>query len=198
MNKKRILFLNIIMVFLIILVSNYYNNYNLLKQPPSKKWSKEVQIGSGLGKNTPIVIKEENRLLVAYEDTKKIKICEMDLKGAEIKTTEYDVEEELLKNLIFTKNDGGYILMYNGSKSGTPYLESIVLDKELNMIKKETEEGILLTEQIDSENIALSYKDKIKVVNTVTSEYVEVPVENVTMLTANKNKDDFFDMLFRR
>jgi hypothetical protein len=191
MNKKRILFLNIIMVFLIILVSNYYNNYNLLKQPPSKKWSKEVQIGSGLGKNTPIVIKEESRLLVAYEDTKKIKICEMDLKGAEIKTTEYDVEEELLKNLIFTKNDGGYILMYNGSKSGTPYLESIVLDKELNMIKKETEEGILLTEQIDSENIALSYKDKIKVVNTVTSEYVEVPVENVTMLTANKNKDDF-------
>lgn len=189
MNKKRMLFLTIIMVFLIILIGNYCNNYNLLKQPPSEKWSKEVQIGSGTGKNSPIIIKEENRVLVAYDDSKKIRICETDLIGKEIKTTEYDVEEELLKNLIFTKNNSGYVLVYNSSKSGVDYSESIILDKELNIIKREIEEGVLSVEQIDNENIVLSYKDKIHVINTVSNEKIEVPVEDVTMLTANKNKD---------
>ncbi|WP_346940426.1 hypothetical protein [uncultured Clostridium sp.] len=189
MNKKRMLFISTIIVFLIILIGNFFNNYNLLKQPPSEKWSKEVKIGSGLGKNTPLIIKEENRLLVAYEDTKKIKICETDLNGKEIKTTEYAVEEELLKNLIFTKTDNGYDLIYNSSKSSIDYLERLVLDEGLNLVKKETEEGITFTEQIDSENIVLAYKDKIKVVNTVSNENVEIPVENLRMITANKSKD---------
>jgi hypothetical protein len=189
MNKKKILFTSIIVVFLMILIGNYLNNYNLLKQPPSEKWSKEVKIGSGSGKNTPVIIKEENRLLVAYEDTKKIKICETDLNGKEIKTKEYDIEEELLKNLIFTKTDKGYTLIYNSTKSSIGYLEKLILDEELNLVKKEVEEGIIFTEQIDSKNIVLAYKNKIKVVNTVSNENVEVPVENLSMLTANKSKE---------
>ncbi len=189
MNKKRILFLSIIIGFLTIVIGNYLNNYNLLKQPPSEKWSKEVKIGSGLGKNTPVIIKEENRLLVAYEDTKKIKVCETDLDGKEIETKEYAVEEELLKNLIFTKTDKGYILIYNSNKSSIDYLEKLVLDEELNLVKREIEEGITFTEQIDSKNIVLAYKDKIKVVNTASNENIEIPVENLSMLTANKSKD---------
>lgn len=189
MSKKKILFLSIIMGFLIILIGNYLNNYNLLKQPPSEKWSKEVKIGSGVGKNTPVIIKEENRLLVAYEDTKKIKICETDLDGKEIKTKEYAIEEELLKNLIFTKTDKGYTLIYNSTKSSIDYLEKLVLDEELNLVEKEIEEGITFTEQIDSKNIVLAYKDKIKVVNTVSNENIEVPVEKLSMLTAQKSKD---------
>jgi len=178
------------MGFLIIVIGNYLNNYNLLKQPPSEKWSKEVKIGSGLGKNTPVIIKEENRLLVAYGDTKKIKVCETDLNGKEIKTKEYAVEEELLKNLIFTKTDKGYTLIYNSNKLSIDYLEKLVLDEELNLVKREIEEGITFTEQIDSKNIVLAYKDKIKLVNTVSNENIEVPVENLSMLTANKSKDE--------
>ncbi len=58
------------------------------------------------------------------------------------------------------------------------------------MVKREIEEGITFTEQIDSKNIVLAYKDKIKLVNTVSNENIEVPVENLNMLTANKSKDE--------
>lgn len=191
MNKRRILFLSIIMVFLIILVGNYFNNYNLLKNPPSKEWSKEVQIGSGNGKNSPVIIEEENRLLIAYGDTKKLKICETDLNGKEIRTIDYDIEEELLKNLIFTKSNNGYALMYNSSKAGEPYSESITLDKDLNLIKHDKKDGVLLTEQIDNENIVLSFKDKVQVINTVSNEKVEVPAKDIKMITASKNKNGF-------
>lgn len=203
MNKRRVLFLSIIVVFLAIVVGSYYNNYNLLKQPPSKEWSKEVKVGSGKGKNSPVIIKEKNRLLIAYEDTKKIKICETDLNGKEIRTIEYDVEEELLKNIIFTKNSSGYTLMYNSSKSGEPYSESIILDKDLSQIRNDKEGGVLLTEQIDNENIILSFKDKIQVINTVSNEILEVPAKDITMITASKNKNGFLicyledDQLFK-
>ncbi|MEG1257247.1 hypothetical protein [Clostridium sp.] len=188
-KKKQALLLIVVITFIFILTGSYFNNYNLLKQPPSETWSKEVQLGSGGQKNSPVIIKETERLLTAYEDTKKLKICETDLNGKILRTEEYEVNEELLKNVVFTKSSDGYILMYNSSKSGQGYLENIILDKDLNVVNRKIVEGVEHTYQIDSSNIVISYNDKIEVVNTLEDKSSSVMVEELSMVTASASKD---------
>jgi len=188
-KKKQVLFLIIIITFILILTGSYFNNYNLLKQPPSETWSKEVQLGSGGQKNSPVIIKEKDRLLTAYEDTKKLKICETDLSGKLLRTEEYDVDEELLKNVVFTKSSDGYVLMYNSSKSGQGYLENIILDKDLKVVNRKILEGVEHTYQIDSSNIVIAYNDKIEVINTLEDKSSSVMVEDLSMITASSSKD---------
>ncbi|MEG2289348.1 MAG: hypothetical protein RSA29_03815 [Clostridium sp.] len=188
-NIKKLLLGVIGIVFILILTGSYLNNYNLLKEPPSETWSKEVEIGVGSGKNSPVLIKEENRLLTAYEASGKLKICETDLNAKVIRTVDYDIEEDFLKNMIFLKSDTGYILMYNSSKASKGYLEKITLDKDLNLVSREIIEGVDATYQADDSNVVFSYEDKLEVLNTITNKSVSVPSTKVSDLTASANKD---------
>ncbi|MEG0308872.1 MAG: hypothetical protein RR636_13070 [Clostridium sp.] len=188
-NKRKVLFSVVGIVFILILIGSYINNYSLLSEAPSKTWSKEVEIGTGRGKNSPVIIKEEDRLLTAYEDVGKLRICETDLNAKVIKTVDYEIEEELLKNMMFSKNANGYTLMYNSSKSGQGYMEKILVDKDLNLINRAVVEGIESTYQVDDSNIVSLYEDKLEVLNTVKNTSVTVPTTKVSVLTASASKD---------
>ncbi len=185
-NRRKIFLLVIIISFILILTGSYFNNYNLLKEPPSQTWSKEVKIGTGAGKNTPVIIKEEDRLLVAYDDTKKIKVCETDLNGVVQRTFEYDTDEELFKNIAFARSNDGYVLMYNSSVSQENYMEYINLDKELNVVTREKVKGVDSIYQIDSNNLTIAYSNRIEVVNTLNNVSSAVPAEKVSMISASK------------
>jgi hypothetical protein len=190
-NKKNLVGIGIIAVFLITLIFQYTYNYNLLKSPPSSLWSKEVKVGNGNTKNNPIVIKEANQILVAYDDVKSLNISTTDSKGQSLETKNFSVEEEFIKDILFLKTNTGYVLGYNSTTKGIGYFEKLILDKELNLVKKERIEDINYMYQMDSSNYILAFKDKIQILNSVTDKAQEVKVSDVSMITGTKNGNGF-------
>ncbi|MEG0308871.1 MAG: hypothetical protein RR636_13065 [Clostridium sp.] len=192
MKKKRmVLFSFIIVTFILIVIGSYINNYNLEVQPPSEVWSKEVRLGTALGKNAPVVLKEESKLIVAYANDKKLNLCEVDLQGEILRTKEYNLSEELVNKVLLTNSSNGYILMYNSKNGGDGYLENIRLDKELNEINRETINGTKATCQLDNNNIIVGYDDRVEIINTLESTSIVVPAQNVSMISISSTKTGF-------
>lgn len=187
-NKSGII---VILVFLTILILHYFYNYDLYKQPPSTLWSKEVKVGSGNVLNNPIFIKEQDRLLVAYDDEKKLQLSVTDLNGKSILNKTFNVDEEFIKDVLFLKSKDGYVLGYSSTKSSVGYLEKFILDKDLNLVKKENINGLNSTNQIDESNYTIGYNDKIELINTVSNKVQTVKATNVSMITGSKSANGF-------
>lgn len=180
------------LVFLVILGFHYIYNFNLLKNPPSKLWSKEVKVGYAKSNINPILIKEEDRLLVGYSDEKKLHISVSALDGKVKEAKEYPVEEEFIKNILFLKTKDGYMLAYNSTKSGVGYMDRLFLDKDLNLITKDKVEKVNEIYELNSNNYLAAYEDKITVVNSQSQEEVSVPAKDIGMIAGSKTKTGFF------
>jgi hypothetical protein len=191
-NKKKIVGVGIILVFFITLVFHFQNYYNLYKLPPSELWSKEVEIGKGNVKNNPVIIKEEDKILTAFDDNKKLHIVITDLMGKMLSSKNFEVEEEFIKDIIFVKTKNGYELGYNSNIDGMGYLDKFILDKELNVVNKEKMEGVNYTYQLDESNYVSAYVDKIEVINSISNKIQKVESDNTFMLTGSKTEDGFF------
>jgi hypothetical protein len=161
-NKSGII---VILVFFTILILHYFYNYNLYKQPPSTLWSKEVKVGNGHVLNNPLIIKEQDRLIVAYDDEKSLHLTATDLNGKLLLNKTFEVNEEFIKDILFLKTKDGYILGSSSTKSSVGYLEKFILDKDFNLVKKENIEGLNNTNQIDDSNYTIAYNDKIELIN---------------------------------
>ncbi|MEG1257246.1 hypothetical protein [Clostridium sp.] len=190
-KRGKVLFSLIIVTFILILIGSYMNNYNLEIQPPSETWSKEVSLGTALGKNAPVILKEESKIIIAYANDNKLNLCETDLHGKVSRTKEYDLTEDLVCKVLLTKSSAGYILMYNSVDGGEGYLENIILDKDLNEIKRETIRGPEVACQLDNNNLVVSYDDRIEIINTLESKSISLPAEKVNMISASTTKDGF-------
>lgn len=178
--------LTVIITFGVILFSNYKYNINLFSNPPSEKWSKEVVVGQSKAKNNPIIIKLQNKLLIAYDGEKTLNVTERRLTGEEINSFQYKAEEELMKNVVFLETKEGYILSYNSTKEQKPYSEEIYLDKNLNEINRKITEGVEFIFQSDSNTFIRKINNTIEVIDTIKdSKYsVNVNENQVKELTA--------------
>ncbi len=190
-KKKIILIFLIIVTCILILIGSYKNNYNLAIQPPSKTWSKEVSVATATTKNAPVILKEENRIIVAYENNKNLNIVETNSIGEVLNNKQYEVNEELMNNVLLTKSVDGYIVMLNSIEGGEGYLLKVYLDKDLNEINRENIKGINSTYQLDNNNIVVAYKDKLEIINTLEDKTLSIPAKNTDMLSASKNKEGF-------
>jgi len=190
-NKKKIVGIGIILGFFITLVFHFQNYYNLFKLPPSELWSKEVEIGKGNVKNNPVIIKEKDKILTAFDDDKKLHIATTDLTGKILSSKNFDVEEDFIKDIIFVKTKDGYKLGYSSSSNGVGYLDNFILDKEFNVINKEKIEGINYTHQLDEVNYVAAYDDKIEVIDTINNKVQRVNSNNTSMLTGSKTDNGF-------
>ncbi len=192
MKKKKILLIFLIIVTcILILIGSYKNNYNLAIQPPSKTWSKEVSVATATTKNAPVILKEENRILVAYENNKNLNIVATNTIGEVLQTKEYEVNEELVNNVLLTKGVDGYILMLNSIVDGEGYLLKIYVDKDLNEVNRENIKGINSTYQLDNNNIVVAYNDRLEIINTLEDNTVSIPANTIDMLSACKSKEGF-------
>lgn len=190
-KKKMLLIFLIIVTCILILIGNYKNNYTLEIQPPSKTWSKEVSIATATTKNAPVILKEENRILVAYDNNKNLNIVETNAVGEVLNNKQYEVNEELINNVLLTKSVDGYILMLNSIEDSEGYLLKVYIDKDLNEVSRENIKGINSIYQLDNKNIVVAYEDKLEIINTVEDKMVSIPAKNTDMLSATKNKDGF-------
>ncbi|MFR1710358.1 MAG: hypothetical protein ACLSV2_15845 [Clostridium sp.] len=190
-KKKILLFCLIIITGILILVGSYKYNYSLEIQPPSEIWSKEVSVGTAITKNTPVVLNEDNRILVAYENNKNLNISETDIMGKLIQIKEYKIDEELMNDVLFTKSSDGYILMINSVEVGDGYLLKIYLDKDLNEVNREKINGVKVTCQLDNNTIIAAYSDKIEIINMLENSIVSVSANNTNMISSSKDKDGF-------
>lgn len=191
-NEKKIVGIGIILVFFITLVFHFQNYYNLYKLPPSELWSKEVEIGKGNVKNNPVIIKEEDKILAAFDDNKKLHIVITDLMGKMLSSKNFEVEEEFIKDIIFVKTKSGYELGYSSNINGVGYLDNFILDKELDVVNKEKMEGINYTYQLDESNYVVAYADKIEVVSSINDKVQKIDSNNTSMLTGSKTENGFF------
>ncbi|MEG0774158.1 hypothetical protein [Clostridium sp.] len=191
-SKKNIVGIGIIVVFLLTLFFQYTYSYDLYKKPPSNLWSKEVKVGNGNTKTNPIVIKEDKRILVAYDDIKRLSISSTDSKGQPISSKNFSVDEEFIKDTLFVKTNNGYILGYNSTINSVGYLEKLFLDEELNLVKRERIEGVNFIYQLDSNNYVLAYKDKIEIIDSIRDKNQDVKVSDVSMITGSKVNNGFF------
>ncbi len=190
MKKLRYALYSVIaIVFFGILFFNYKYNENLFSQPPSGKWSKEVTIGQSESINNPVLIKEKDRLLVAYDGEKKLHITETDLMGKVIKTKDYDVDEELIKKMVFLETEDGYILSYNSTKSQEEYAEEIYLDKDLNIIDKKIIKGVSLTTQANSSSLVRKVNDTIEFIETKENNRITIPENNIKELVVSETSE---------
>lgn len=190
-NRKKIVGIGIILVFFITLVFHFQNYYNLLKLPPSELWSKEVEIGKGNVRNNPVIIKEGDKILTAFDDNKKMHIVITDLMGKILENKDFDVEEEFIKDIVFVKTKDGYKLGYSSTSNGVGYLDNFILDKELNVINKEKIEGINYTYQFDESNYVAAYDNKIEVINSINNKVQTANSNNTSMLTGSKTDNGF-------
>lgn len=192
MKKKKIFsFCFIIITCILILVGSYKYNYSLAIQPPSEIWSKEVSVGTAITKNDPVILNEDNRILVAYENNKNLNVSETDIMGKLIQIKEYKIDEELINDVLLTKSSEGYVLMLNSVEGGDGYLLKLYLDKDLNEVNREKINGIKATCQLDDNSIVAAYSDKIEIINMLDNSIVSVSSNNTNMISASKNKDGF-------
>lgn len=178
------------LVFLVILGFHYAYNFNILKEPPSSLWSKEVKVGQGKMNTNSVLIKEENRLLVGYLDGKKLRISVSDLQGKVKEEKEYPIDEDFIKNIVFLKTKDGYTLGYNSTDNGTGYMDKLILDKDLTLMKKDKLEKVREIYQISNNNYLIAFEDRISIIDEKAQE-MSVPAKDIGMITGSKTKTGF-------
>lgn len=188
-NNKKIMIISVLILFIAIVSFNFYNNYSILKEPPSKEWSKEVQLGLGTANDRPVLIKEGERLLLAYEDVGKIIINEMDLLGNVTKEVTLNTNSDFVKNLMFVKAENGYNILFKYGNLSDATVRVVHLDKDINEVEREDLKEITLLYQVDNETIIIGSNDKIKVVNELQNIDTLIPTENLTEIMGTKAGD---------
>lgn len=178
------------LVLLVILGFHYFYNFNILKEPPSSLWSKEVKVGQGKMNTSSILIKEENRLLIGYLDGKNLHVSVSDLQGKVKEEKEYPIEEEFIKNIVFLKTKDGYMLGYNSTVNGTGYMDKLLLDKDLTLIKKDRVEKIREVYQLSNSNYLIAFENRISIIDEQSQE-ISVPAKDIGMITGSKTKTGF-------
>lgn len=188
-NNKKVMIISVLILVIVIISFNFYNNYSILKQPPSKEWSKEVEIGIGTANDRPVLIKEENRLLLAYEDVGKVIINEMDLLGNITKKLEINTNSDFVKNLMFVKAKDGYKVLFKYGNISDATVRVVELDKDINEVRREDLKDIKQVYQVDSETIVIGSNNQIKVVNEIQNIDTVIPIENLTEIMGTKAGD---------
>ncbi|MEG0774260.1 hypothetical protein [Clostridium sp.] len=191
-SKRKLAVLGIFLVFFITLFLHFENYYNLYKLPPSDQWSKEVEVGIGNAKNNPIVIKEKDRILIAFDDTRKLHLVTTDLNGTVLSNNTFELNEDFIKDVLFVKTKNGYRLAYSSTSASVGYLENFILDNEFNVVDIYTIKGINSTYQLDEGNYVVAYENKIEFINSIDDIVDTVDSKNASMITGSKTDNGFF------
>lgn len=193
-KSRYISLLVIAILFLGIVCFNYKQNKKIYNQPPSNKWSKEVIIGNGTINNAPKVIKEEDRIIIGYDNLNKFKISVTDNLGKKILEKVYEFNEEFILNTALTKTSNGYLFLYNSTKSGQPYMGKIYLDKNFEKIEEKVEDGVTNIVQLDDNLVIISNEDKLTIRNTEKENDInaeKMNAKNASNIVSCKLKDKY-------
>ncbi|MCM1989743.1 hypothetical protein [Oceanirhabdus seepicola] len=139
--KSRTKFIVYILVLILIFVGyQFQQQVEIMRQPPSEKWGKEVNISNGKVTRNMKLIKYGYNYIALHNDDFNYKIIEFDYLGNVIKANEIQSDDlngiyDLSLNL---KDDFIYINALTKGKD-VIYLETLKLNNNLQLISCETE-----------------------------------------------------------
>ena len=163
--KKRFFIMILSFMFIAISIFQYSLNYKKRIKPPSSTWSKEILISSGAITTTPSILKFNGNLLVAHNDNSTIKLLYLDTLGREKGTKIFPAKTTLPTNIeIFTDDEFIYLSWFK-SDAKSKSLNTLKLDKSLNLIEEYEESNIKERIKLEDHVMVVSYENMIKIID---------------------------------
>lgn len=185
-----------IISLLLILSFNCYNYYQITKNPPSDMWSKETTIGIANSDNIPKIIKEDDRILVAYQGTNDFVISVCDISGNKISDSHYSYNSSYINNLMFFKKGSSYFLTYNYDNVESGNLEAIELNSQMDEINRSQYTDVKQCFQINSRYIIFYHSGIMSCYDLIEDTETSTSVENSSYIAAAQCGNSVFITYF--
>ncbi|MGH4125963.1 MAG: hypothetical protein ACREV6_23910 [Clostridium sp.] len=186
--KKKMYIISFIVLFFAIIGFQYKVEYDIRRQPPSTKWSKEVAISKGNITCFPRILKNDKNNIVAFNDGGKLQVVVTDDLGKKIVEKSFETKDTLVKEVNLLKGQGFFYLSYNSYDNGANSLKIIKLDKELKELDRTKIENITQTYQIGEDILIVGYKDKIQVLDVAKNSKINFNIKGATLFSGVKTE----------
>lgn len=190
--KKRVFIVILSFLFIAISIFQYSLNHKKRIKPPSSTWSKEVLISSGNITTAPSILKYNGNFLVAHNDNSSIKLLCLDTLGRKNKEKSFSAETTLPTNIeIFTDNEFIYLNWFK-SDDKSKSLNTLKLDKNLNLIEKYEKKQIKERIKLDDHIMAVSYDNIIEIIDLKSNKNTIIKTEFApSCIAGTKHKDQY-------
>ncbi|GKX67087.1 hypothetical protein [Inconstantimicrobium mannanitabidum] len=181
-------------VFLLLFICSIYLVYDMyhsyFRTAPSEKWAKAVKIAEGIDIDKAKVLKFNDKNIVVYNEKENVKVLLIDKLGKVIKNSTIRTEDDFIINLNLATDGKSIYVSWIKTKNSEKYMETHVLDENLNDIKKIVEIGVQSIKTLNSQEMLLEYKDKLQIKNVKENKSIEVNVPS-DIVGAIKTKDGY-------
>jgi hypothetical protein len=189
--KKKMYIISFIVMFFLILGFQYKVDYDIRKQAPSNKWSKEVAISKADVTTFPKILKNDKNNIVAFNDGDKIQLVETDDLGKKIKEKTFETKGTLVKEVNLLKGQEFFYLSWSFYDNGVNFLKVIKLDKEFNELERTKIENITEAYQIGENILIVGYKDKVQVLDMAKKAKMDLNIKGASLFSGVKTKKGF-------
>jgi hypothetical protein len=188
--KKRVFLIIFSFMFIAISIFQYSLNYKKRIKPPSPTWSKEVLISSGKINTAPSILKFNGNFLVAHNDNSNIKILSLDTLGREKNAKFFPTKTTLATKIeIFTDDEFIYLSWFKNDDNSKS-LNTLKLDKNLNLIEEYEDKQVKERTQLDDHVIAMAYEDTIKIIDLKSKKNTIIKTESPSTCIAGTKLND--------
>jgi hypothetical protein len=190
--KKRVFLIIFSFMFIAISIFQYSFNYKKRIKPPSPTWSKEVLISSGKINTAPSILKFNGDFLVAHNDNSNIKILSLDTLGREKNAKFFPTKTTLPTKIeIFTDDEFIYLSWFKNDDTSKS-LNTLKLDKNLNLIEEYEDKQVKDRIQLDDHVIAMVYEDTIKIIDLKSKKNTIIKTgAEVSCIAGTKHNDKY-------
>lgn len=162
----------LILICSVFIIYNWYHDY--FKSVPSEKWAKEVKIAVGNNIDKSTISKYVDKNVIVYSEKGNVNIILTDKLGKILKNKVIKTEDEFVKDSNSFTDEKNIYVSWIKSKSGETYMETYMFDENLNELKKTKDTGVQSCRAISSEDMLLTYKNKIEIRNLKENKSIDL------------------------
>ena len=188
--KKRVFIIILSFMFIAISIFQYSLNYKKRIKPPSSTWSKEVLISSGNITTAPSILKFNGNFLVAHNDNSTIKLLCLDTLGRKNKEKTFSAKTTLPTSIEIFTDDKFIYLSWFKSDDKSKSLNTLKLDKNLNLIEEYEDNHIKERIKLDDHVMAVSYENIIKIIDLKSKKNTIIKTEFAPSYIAGTKLND--------
>lgn len=177
----------------IYLVYDWYHGY--FRSAPSERWAKAVKVAEGIDIDKAKVLKFNDKNIVVYNEKENVKVLLIDKLGKVIKNSTIKTEDDFIISLNLTTDGKNIYASWIKTKNGEKYMETHVLDANLNDVKKIIDKDVQSIRTLDSDEMLLEYKDKLQIKNVKENKSTEINMPS-SMVGAIKTQDGYIIAAF--
>jgi hypothetical protein len=179
-HLNKISCISFLVIFVLIQVFQGFNNYYMMKQPPSAEWSKEVLVSSGTLYTSPKLVKYNDGYILAHDDDKVIKVIKLDSLGRKALEKSFDIGGTTARDINIITDGKDILVNWSVTNSDTSY--NFKLDSSLNEKAGWHESGVVESSEIGKSAIIKSFKDRIECYSIDNDSKLSIKVDSPLMV----------------